>query len=457
MPAADVVVVGAGLAGLATARELAARGASVIVLAKGHASTHWSAGTLDIAAPSGSLTPREGVTRLAATKGHPYRLLASDVEPALAGLLPVLERRGLRFRGDLDSPIRPAPTGIGATRPVAIVPDGQAAALPAWQPGETLVVCGIAGFKDFWAAAVAASLSRPSSWPGDGPSRVVAATAMLPEVEGRRNLSGLHLARAFDRADWRGRAIDAIRRAIDSRGLRPPARLALPAMLGLRDHAAVLDELVSAIGLPVFELPLVPPSVPGMRLWDVLRDELRGAGVRIQLGEPVSRFEAAGRRVERLATPAAIREYVVRAGAVVLATGGIVGGGIVGHPDGTLEEVVLGLPVQASPRDTWFARDPFDPAGHPVEAAGLATDDELRPRGPTGKAVYRNVRACGSLLGGQRWLREQCGDGVALASARRAAISLERDGFAGTARPSATSDTTSAAVGARGTVTSDRR
>jgi glycerol-3-phosphate dehydrogenase subunit B len=193
-----------------------------------------------------------------------------------------------------------------------------------------------------------------------------------------------------------------------------------------------------------------------MRLWDALRDELREASVRIQLGESVSRFVASANRVDLIATPAAVREYVVRAGAVVLATGGVTGGGIVGRTDGSLEEVVLGLPVQAPPRDEWFSRDPFDPAGHGLESAGLATDDKLRPLAPTGKPKYRNVRACGSLLGGQRWLREHCGDGVALASARRAALSLERDGFRRPKRLSVTSDTTRAAVEARGSVISDQ-
>jgi glycerol-3-phosphate dehydrogenase subunit B len=463
MPAADVVVVGAGLAGLTCAHGLARRGARVVVLAKGHATTHWTAGSIDVAAPPGVTTARAGVGLLARQPGHPYLILRDDVEPAVDALLTLLVSHGLPYEGGLDQPIRTAPTGIGGTRPISILPAAQAAALAPWQDGETLVVCGIRGFKDVWPAAVAASLARRAVWSrqiangsangrhgpelaGAAPAHVVAATADLPAIAGRQNLTALHLARAFDDASWRVSAIDAIARAIDGVPSRTSARLALPAVLGLRDHAAVMDALRSRIGLPVFELPLVPPSIPGMRLFDALRRSLRAAGVRLQLGESVSRVEATGRRVELVATPAAVREYAIATGAVVLATGGIAGGGLVAASDGQLEETVLGLPVDAPGRDDWFARDPFDPRGHPLEAAGVTVDADLRPIRRRGKPAYDNVRVIGSLLAGQHWVRERCGDGVAIASAHRAAASLAGERIVRGAALPATADTTSAAI-----------
>jgi glycerol-3-phosphate dehydrogenase subunit B len=460
MPTADVVVIGAGLSGLVSARALAQRGARVMVLAKGMATTHWSAGSIDVAAPAGAVTAREGVRQLASRRGHPYAILRKDVEPALAEVLAVLDAEGLGYVGDLDSPIRSVPTGIGATRPVSIVPDGQADALPTWGSDETLIVCGFAGFKDLWPTAVATSLARPEVWsrpgaPASGlaPAYVAAATADLPHVADRHNLSALHLARAFDDATWRSLAIEAVGRAVDATrpgGLRTggAVRLALPAVLGLRDHAAVLADLRQRLGLPVFELPLVPPSIPGMRLFDALRRSLLAAGGRIQIGESVSRFESDGRRVNVVATPAAVREFTVRAGAVVLATGGIAGGGVVATAEDHLEEAIFALPVDAPPRDDWFSVDPFDPVGHSIEAAGIRVDDELRPVTPKGKPALDNVRVVGSNLGGQRWLRERCGDGVAIASAYRAAVGLSRDGFAPGAPLPATADSTGAAVAA---------
>ena len=42
MPSADVAVIGAGLAGLATAIRLAEAGARVVVLAEGNGAIHWA-------------------------------------------------------------------------------------------------------------------------------------------------------------------------------------------------------------------------------------------------------------------------------------------------------------------------------------------------------------------------------------------------------------------------------
>ena len=41
-----------------------------------------------------------------------------------------------------------------------------------------------------------------------------------------------------------------------------------------------------------------------------------------------------------------------------------------------------------------------------------------------GASLFDNVRVAGSLLAGQRYIRERCGDGVALTSGWRAARSL---------------------------------
>jgi glycerol-3-phosphate dehydrogenase subunit B len=451
MPSADVVVVGAGLAGLATAHALAGLGARVLVLAEGHATSHWVGGSLDVAAPPGATTTRDGLRRLAARPSHPYALLAAHVGPAVEVFRDVTTRQGLPYAGELDTPLRPLPTGIGGVRPVAIVPAGQADALEPWAHGEALVICGIEGFKDFWPTAVAASLARPAVWqPGDGPTRVVPARARLPGLAERRNLTALHVARAFDDPAWRARAVEEIARAVDEAARGRTARVGLPAALGLREHGAVLAQLRDRLGRAVFELPLVPPSIPGLRLYDAWRTALRQAGVRIQIGERIGRVEVEDGAVRLVATPAAVRELTVRTAHLVLATGGITGGGIVGRHDGRLEETVLGLPVDAPDRSAWMASEPFPPGGHGIEAAGIPTDAELRPVDSAGRPTHANVRVVGSLLAGQRWLRERCGDGVALASARLAAEAIAGSRFTAAPPLPTTADTTSAHVRARG-------
>ncbi len=424
MPHADVVVIGAGLAGMVAATRLAEAGAVVTLVAKGHASTHWGSGGLDVAAPVGAATPADGVARLAQLE-HPYAFLEPDVAPSIAWLMERLEAGGLPYSGTLNSPILRVPTAIGGTRRVAIVPEAQSAARRRWGEDETLVVAGPAGFKDFWPIAVADSLGREAVWHGaDRPSRLVGVAVELRGIAERNNFNALGLAARFDDPSrWKddiGRIAKAIERAAGGR----PGRVALPAVFGLARHAELWAELRARLPLEPFEVPLVPPSIPGIRLWRVLREHLRAAGGRVQLGEAVAAIHVEGGRVTSVEMEAAARSHLIRTEAVVLATGGIAGGGLVARGDGRLVEPLLDLYVDAPEQDLWLVRDALDPAGHPIEAAGVETDSGLRPIGPDNRVSHANVLVAGALLARQRALRERCGDGVAIASGWRAANRL---------------------------------
>jgi glycerol-3-phosphate dehydrogenase subunit B len=429
VPQADVVVVGAGLAGLTAAIALADAGARVEVVARGHAATHWTAGGFDVAGFDGARTSAEGIRLLAERPGHPYGHLGADVAAALASLRATLAEHGLAYVGELDDPLRSVPTAIGGTRRVAILPAAQAYALAPWQPDERLVVCGIEGFKDFWPAAIATSLRRASVWgggPEPRPAAIDAVLVALPDLEGRRNLNALVVARRFDDPAWRAEALERIAAAIDRRRTRGSVRIAFPAVLGSDDHAAVLDAAARTLPGPIFEVPLVSPSIPGVRLYRAFRAAFRARGGRMVLGEPVVDVQRDGQRVTAVAMAAATRQRVIRTESVVLATGGIAGGGLIGRADGRIVEPILDLPVEAPPLADWLADDPFDPRGHPLEAAGVRTTSDLRPVDANGDVVFENVVVAGSLLAGQRYLVERCGDGVAIASGARAAAVLGR-------------------------------
>lgn len=412
MARADVAVIGAGLAGLSCAAELSAAGARVFLAAKGMATTHWTHGGLDVAAPPGASTPRVGVRVLAGLEGHPYATSHRDVEPAIVAHLRRLTVAGLPHVGSIDAPLVPIPTALGTLRPAAILPTGQAAAAEPWS-GDGLLLVGVRRFRDAWAGYAARNL-RAAAWPG-APEEIRSVDVALPGLDRLNNLNARTLALLFDDAAWRTRALAAIRAAVPSGAWR----IGLPAVLGINDHLAAHADAEAVLGHRVFELPSLPPSVPGMRLFEALRHTILDAGGRIQVGFDVVDVERSPRGVLALHTEAASRTLRIGADTFVLATGGIGGGGVRAQPDGTLLERVFGLPVAVPPREAWFSHDPLQP--HPLEAAGIQVDEELRPLDSAGGVVLENVRVIGSALGGMHYLEQRCGDGVALATAHRVA------------------------------------
>ena len=157
--------------------------------------------------------------------------------------------RGTGTLGDLDRNYL-LPTAVGALRPSAVVPEtmanGDSVEL------ERVCVVGTRKLRDFHAPLCAANLSRAGI-----PARSVEADLDTD----RADENSLLLARRFDDPSWR--AAFAGRLALK---LQADERIGLPAVLGIRDPHGAWSDLEHRLGRSVFEIPTLPPSVPGMRL-----------------------------------------------------------------------------------------------------------------------------------------------------------------------------------------------
>src|SRR5262249_1716424 len=160
---------------------------------------------------------------------------------------------------------------------------------------------------------------------------------------------------------------------------------------------------------PIFEIPTLPPSVPGMRVHRRLADALRKGRARSIVGAVAVGAETRNGSIDAVVVQDAARKRPYRASAFVLATGGFASGGLELEVGGRVREPVLGLPVAGTPQGSAFAAGALDP--QPLSRAGLAVDDELRPVDLDGKLVYDNVYAVGAMLAGAEPWREKSGDG----------------------------------------------
>ncbi len=413
----DTIVIGAGLAGLMGALALAEAGQRPLVLAKGQGATHWTGGTVDVWGTTDGTNVREAIARMiAAHPEHPYARLGMDsIEAALDRFRALVETAGYPYVGSLERNML-LPTAAGALRPAAFVPTTMAAG--ALKAGERLLIAGFRELRDFFPALIAANLRD---------QRITARGIYLnlPPIKRRLDFNTRNFADLFDDAAFRQDVGEQLRAARST-----ATRIGLPAVLGLRDAPAVVQELQAISGAQIFEIPTLPASVPGMRLFNIFKAAIEQAGGRMQIGSEVVRAVGNGDRLMTVYSTAAARQQEHRGQRFLLATGGIAGGGIRTDYTGTVWETALGLPLKApTSRAAWFAPQFLHENGHPIFRAGVVTDERLRPLDAQGQVVYRNVAVAGSLLADADPIYERCYSGLALATGWHAGqmlASLER-------------------------------
>ena len=401
----DVLVVGGGLAGMTAALSAARTGAQVRLVSGAESSLHQASGLVDVLGyVDGELQadPYAGIPALA--PDHPYRRVGPDaVRAGLALFDDVTEG----YRGDHTDRNALVPTHGGTVKPTARYPAGTAAGLASDERDCLLV--GFERLTDFDAPLVAANLGEAAV-----PFRVRGACVQFPRSL-PPDAAATRYARALDRDEDGVR--DALARAVDAvRG--DAARVGFPAVLGRDRPAAVRADIAATLGVDVFEVPMGPPSLPGIRLAERFEDRLRDADVRLTKGSPVVDVTARDGRVETVSVDRGRSGGTFRAGQYVLATGGLVGGGVTADRERVREPVFDCHVAHPDDRADWSAADAF--GDHAFARFGLAVEDDLRPRDAGGRVEFANLRAAGAVLGGADFAAEKSGSGISLATGHRA-------------------------------------
>jgi glycerol-3-phosphate dehydrogenase subunit B len=409
----DVIVIGGGLAGLTAALAAADAGAGVRLVSYKQPTLRHASGLVDVLGytPDGEgplVDPFDALDEL--PEGHPYERTGEDaIREGLALFDDVV---GDAYHGDHTDRNALVPTHGGTVKPTARYPDSAAAGLAS--DTRDILLVGFERLPVYDASVAADHLAAAGA-----PFRARGVTLDFP-VELEPDTKVTHYAHLLDQnkaIDGGTRTLRAALAEMVKGHLDGEDRIGLPAVLGDDDPAGVRADLADRIGAEVFEVPMGPPSLPGIRLEDRFYDALDDEGLGITTGNPIVDHEGNG-NVETVYMDRNGQHVPYGADQYVLATGGLVGKGIDSGREGVEEPIFDCHIPHPEDRYDWFDGEAF--GDHAFAQFGCDVDRELRPRDARGDPEFGNLRAAGSVLGGYDFAAEKSGSGVSLATGYRA-------------------------------------
>ena len=161
----DVLVVGAGLAGLTAVWQLANQQKKVRLVSKGWGVTHWHSGCIDVLGyypvddPKAVESPGVALAKLIADQPqHPYALVgAAGVEAALNAFQKLCAEAGYPLHGSLDKNWL-LPSAVGTFRPTCLAPETMIAG--DLRNDDPMLIVGIKQLVDFYPNIIAENLAK---------------------------------------------------------------------------------------------------------------------------------------------------------------------------------------------------------------------------------------------------------------------------------------------------------
>ncbi len=416
----DICIIGAGLAGMAATTFAANRGLSCAQVGL-TGEINFSSGCFDLLGvhPVGkgdTLTdPWAGINLLVQdSPDHPYgKLPVEDIRAAFREVLAFLKENGLTYHREKSHNTKVL-TSLGTTKCTYCVPHTMWKGVAALKKKPACLILDIRGLKGFSARQIAAALQN--DW-----SDLHIARISFPGMDHLNEVYMEHMANSLILSQNREKFAETVRPHIKDVKI-----IGLPSILGLYRTHEVVSDLEERIGLPLFEIPSIPPSIPGLRLRETFEKGLRAKGVQYYSQNRVLSVRSEGKLHFELDIGTKMAETTIQAQGIILASGRFIGGGLYADRQ-RIKETIFDLPVyQPVSRAEWHRRDMLDPRGHPVNRAGLETDDSFRPLNNSHQPAFKTLFAAGSILAHNDWKRMKCGAGLAIASAFGAVNSFKR-------------------------------
>ena len=405
----DTIIIGGGLSGLISGIYLSQRGQRCVIISSGQSALHFSSGSFDLLnnLPDGTSVqkPLDAISELVKqAPTHPYAKLGENKFKELTRQAEeFLKNAGISTQGDHEeNHYRVTP--MGTLKPTwltlknLLISENEKC-LPIQHPG----IFNITGFLDFYTRFIADEFLKMGA-------KCSIHSINFPALENLRKnpteMRSVNIARVFDKQE----NIEELARILKAESGDCDS-IILPAITGL-NREDVVDYLRKEINKPIYLLPTLPPSVPGIHTQQKLRSVFQQNGGVFMLGDNVLRADIKGNRISQI--------YSFNHGDIpfvgqnfILATGSYFSQGLIASTE-KIYEPIFDLDVTFTPNRTqWYNSDVFDT--QPYHSFGIKTDSTFRCT-REGK-LFENLYAAGAILEGFNPLKEGCGAGVSILSA----------------------------------------
>ena len=405
----DTIIIGGGLSGLISGIYLSPRGQRCVIISSGQSALHFSSGSFDLLnnLPDGTSVqkPLDAISELVKqAPTHPYAKLGETKFKELAQQAEeFFKNAGISTQGDHEeNHYRVTP--MGTLKPTwltlknLLISENEKC-LPIQHPG----IFNITGFLDFYTRFIADEFLKMGA-------KCSIHSINFPALENLRKnpteMRSVNIARVFDKQE----NIEELARILKAESGDCDS-IILPAITGL-NREDVVDYLRKEINKPIYLLPTLPPSVPGIHTQQKLRSVFQQNGGVFMLGDNVLRADIKGNRISQI--------YSFNHGDIpfvgqnfILATGSYFSQGLIASTE-KIYEPIFDLDVTFTPNRTqWYNSDVFDT--QPYQSFGIKTDSTFRCT-REGK-LFENLYAAGAILEGFNPLKEGCGAGVSILSA----------------------------------------
>jgi glycerol-3-phosphate dehydrogenase subunit B len=409
-----LAIIGSGLAGMAAAIFAAQKEIPCVLLGRSGTAAFPSGlldllGTLPFADSQPLKNPLQAIEQLSELMPqHPYaKLSRQEIQKAFSGFLSSLAQAGLDYMGHEQKnslAIGPA----GELKPTFKIPRTMWPGIQAYEQKAPCLLLDFKGLKDFSSKLMASKLQK--NWPKVRHSRIE-----FPETAGKGEIFLPLLAHALENPAMQEKLIKKLK-AI----LKDEKYLGIPAVLGINSSQAIHQRLEQELGINIFEIPTLPPSVPGLRLQETCLKAIYQSSVQSLGNSSVQKIQITDQANFQIQLQADTTTRFISSKAIILASGRFLGQGLYAQRNGIVEPL-FNLPVfQPQSRKDWHQKDFFDPHGHNLNQAGLEINSEFQPLDQKGKLVHDNLFTAGSILAHQDWIRMKCGSGLAICSAFKA-------------------------------------